>query len=45
MLKSRDSGTISVADNGMSVDYLNGLALATMKVLSENCTSVIHIII
>ena len=45
MLKSRDSGTISVDDNGMSGDYLNGFALATTKAPQENCTSVIHIII
>ena len=43
MLKSCDWDTISADDNGISGDYLNGFALATMKALSEN--GVIHIMI
>ena len=46
VLKSRDADTIPVDDNGMtSVDYLNGFALGTMRALSENGTSVIHIML
>ena len=36
MIKSCDWDMISVDDNGMSGDYLNGFALATMKALLEN---------
>ena len=45
MLKSRDFDTISVHDNGMSGYHINGFALGTMKVISENGTSIIHKII
>jgi hypothetical protein len=46
MLKSHDLDTISVDYNDMSVDYMNGFALGTMKGLSENSISIIiHIII
>ena len=45
MLKSCDWDTISADDNGISGDYLNGLALATMKALSNNGISAIWIMI